>query len=86
MFARFSLPVTMVSDNGPQFRSTEMEQFTKNTGIQHKFTAPYHPATNGQAERFEEMLKNGLRCIQNEQGDLIMKLNRLLMQYRKAPS
>jgi transposase InsO family protein len=67
-FARFGLPVTMVSDNGPQFRSNAMQQFTKNNGIQHKFTAPYHPATNGQAECFVQMLKKGLRCKQNEQG------------------
>jgi hypothetical protein len=65
-----------------------MQQFMKNNGIQHKFTAPYHyhPATNEQAERFVQMLKKGLRCMQNEQGDLNMKLNRLLMQYRKAPN
>jgi transposase InsO family protein len=78
--ARFGLPVTMVSDNGPQFQSNEMEQFTKNNGIQHKFTVPYHPATNGQAECFFQMLKKGLRCMQNEQSDLNMKLNRILMQ------
>jgi transposase InsO family protein len=80
--------MTTVSDNGPQFRSNEMEQFTKNNGIQHKFTAPYDPATIEQAERFVQKLKKGLRCMQNETeaGDLNMKLNRLLMQYRKTPN
>jgi transposase InsO family protein len=66
------LSVTMVSNNGPQFRWNEMEQFTKNNGIQHKSTAPHHPATNGQAESFVQIM--------------LKKLNRLLMQYRKAPN
>jgi transposase InsO family protein len=63
-FARFGLPVTIVSDNGPQFRSNEMEQFAKNNGVQHKFTAPYHRATNRQAERFVQMHKKRLRLRQ----------------------
>jgi hypothetical protein len=40
----------------------------------------FHPATNGQAEHFVQMLKKELRCMQNELVDL--KLNGLLMQYR----
>ncbi|XP_031355110.1 uncharacterized protein K02A2.6-like [Photinus pyralis] len=85
-FARFGIPVTMVSDNGPQFRSNEMDTFTKQNGIRHKFTAPYHPASNGQAERYVQMLKKGLRCMADEPGDLDLKLDRLLIQYRKAPN
>ncbi|XP_031355108.1 uncharacterized protein K02A2.6-like [Photinus pyralis] len=85
-FARFGIPVTMVSDNGPQFRSNEMDTFTKQNGIRHKLTAPYHPASNGQAERYVQMLKKGLRCMADEPGDLDLKLDRLLIQYRKAPN
>jgi RNase H-like domain found in reverse transcriptase/Integrase core domain/Integrase zinc binding domain len=86
VFARFGIPVTMVSDNGPQFRSDWMARFTKRNGIRHKFTAPYHPASNGQAERYVQILKKGLRCMSDEPGDLYTKLDRLLIQYRKAPN
>jgi Integrase core domain len=83
-FSRFGIPVTVVSDNGSQFRSAEMERFTKLNGVRHKFTAPYHPASNGQAERYVQMLKRGLRCMADEPGDLDLKLDRLLLQYQNA--
>lgn len=84
-FSRFGLPITLVSDNGPQFRSEEFLMFTKTNGIHHKFSAPYHPATNGQVERYVQTIKQGLRATLNEPGDLKLKLQRLLMQYRKTP-
>ncbi|GBP19530.1 Uncharacterized protein K02A2.6 [Eumeta japonica] len=51
IYTTFGLPITQVSDNGRQFRSQEMLQFLKENGIQAKFTAPFHPSSNGQAER-----------------------------------
>lgn len=49
LFGRYGLPHTLVSDNGPQFTAQEFE---KSNGIRHQRGAPYHPATNGEAERF----------------------------------
>jgi len=43
--------LSYVSDNGPCFVSEEFAIFSKRNGIQHIFTAPYHPALNGQAEQ-----------------------------------
>ncbi|XP_039451361.1 uncharacterized protein K02A2.6-like [Culex pipiens pallens] len=59
----------LVSDNGPQFTSSEFRTFLKQNGIQHVTTAPYHPASNGQAERFVDTLKRALKKI-NEGEDL----------------
>ncbi|XP_031343692.1 uncharacterized protein K02A2.6-like [Photinus pyralis] len=86
IFSRFGLPVTVVSDNGSQLKSTEFEMFLKSNGIHHKCIAPYHPATNGQAERYVQVVKKGLRSMMNEPGDLHFKLCQLLLQYRKLPN
>ena len=51
MFARNCLPRHLVSDNGPQFCLEEFRHFMLANGIRHTRTAPYHPASNGAAER-----------------------------------
>ena len=56
LFAQFGLPEQLVTDNGPQFVAEEFEKFLKLNGIKHLRSAPYHPATNGEAERFVQTL------------------------------
>ena len=53
MFSLWDIPRQSVTDNGPQFVSNMFQKFMKsNNGIKHILSAPYHPATNGLAERF----------------------------------
>ncbi|KAI3373039.1 hypothetical protein L3Q82_006335 [Scortum barcoo] len=52
IFSRFGSPTQLVSDNGPQLVSQEMDAFLQANGVQHITSAPYHSATNGLAERF----------------------------------
>ena len=49
MFAQHGLPEQLVSDNGPQFTSTEFAQFMEGNRVK---SAPYHLSSNGLAERF----------------------------------
>ncbi|XP_061909872.1 uncharacterized protein K02A2.6-like [Entelurus aequoreus] len=84
MFCRFGSPVQLVSDNGPQLVSHEMSAFLQANGVQHVTSAPYHPATNGLAERFVQTLKRALKASQG-QGTLHQRLHTFLLNYRNTP-
>lgn len=51
LFARFRVPTTIVFDNGTQFAT-----FCKKNEIQHLRISPYHPQSNGKAERFVDTI------------------------------
>jgi len=61
LFAQFGIPQSIVSDNGPQFAAVEFENFCKLNGIHHIRVAPYHPSSNGLAERAVKIVKQGLK-------------------------
>ena len=42
LFARFGVPESLVSDNGPQFTAEEFQLFCKQNGIRHIQVAQYH--------------------------------------------
>nr|XP_020456172.1 uncharacterized protein K02A2.6-like [Monopterus albus] len=84
MFSRFGFPEQLVSDNGPQFTAPEFEKFLDVNGIQHIRSAPYHPSTNGLAERFIQSMKQALKASV-EQGSLHQRLNNFLLSYRNVP-
>lgn len=60
IFSMEGLPETLVSDNGPQLTAEEFKQFCSSNGIQHLTTAPFHPASNGLAERFVRTFKTSV--------------------------
>ena len=85
LFARYGLPKCLVSDNGPQFVSKEFAEFLAANGVRHIRSAPYHPATNGAAERFVQTFKQALRAGKNDRGNVRQKLAQFLMMYRNTP-
>lgn len=84
IFSRFGLPQQLVSDNGPQLVSEEFKTFMEENGIQHIKSAPYHPATNGLAERFVQTMKQALKSSQGTQS-LNRRLSAFLLSYRNTP-
>ena len=85
LFARYGFPKCLVSDNGPQFVSKEFAEFLAANGVRHIRSAPYHPATNGAAERFVQTFKQALRAGKNDRGNVRQKLAQFLMMYRNTP-
>ena len=85
MFARYGIPEQLVSDNGPQFVSEEFGQFMKLNGIKHIKCSPYHPSSNGQAERFVRTFKQAIRAGERESLPLDQRLQNFLLMYRVTP-
>ena len=81
-FAHFGYPHTIVSDNATSFTSEEFKEWCAERGIIHLTGAPYHPATNGAAERLVQSFKQSLR-----KSSLPPKaaLQEFLMLYRRTP-
>ncbi|KAL5505800.1 hypothetical protein EMCRGX_G007305 [Ephydatia muelleri] len=83
IFSRFGIPETVMTDNGPCFSSREFHDFLKNNCVTHIRSAPYHPSSNGMAERAVQTVKQGVKKMTT--GTLRDKLARFLFQYRITP-
>nr|XP_022914005.1 uncharacterized protein K02A2.6-like [Onthophagus taurus] len=84
VFARFGWPKTLVTDNGPQLVSSDFEDFCKSQGIKHVRITPYHPKSNGQAERVVKTFKDRLNSS-DKNLNLHDRLCKFLMSYRNTP-
>lgn len=84
IFSTFGIPSVFVSDHEVQFTATSFQSFLKQNGIVHKMGAPYHPSTNGQAERYVQTFKQKLKALKCPRSQLNLELSRLLLTYRKT--
>ena len=85
-FARYGLPNQLITDCGSQFISNEFKTFCRRNGINLMFSAPYHQSSNGQVERFVQVVRKGLEMNDLEKGNMQLRLNNYLFAYRCTPS
>ena len=76
LIAQFGIPDTVVSDNGSQFTATEFQEVCRLNSIRHTMVAPYHPSSNGLAERAVRIVKEGLRKLKD--GTMTDRLSHIL--------
>ena len=83
--AEHGVPETIVNDNGTQFTSNEFREFCNANAVSHILSPPYHPQSNGRAERFVDTFKRGLLKLRGE-GNVDKILDTFLLAYRTTPS
>ena len=69
VFTTHGLPVSVTTDNGPQFVSDEFSHFLKNQGIEHHNTTPLWPQANGEVEKQNRTIMKAIRTAQAENKD-----------------
>ncbi|KAJ1583965.1 hypothetical protein NDA11_001192 [Ustilago hordei] len=70
MVRLFGYPDHMVSDRGRQFISGAWKAFAEQMGVKHSLSTAYHPQTDGQTERVNQVIEQYLRMYCNyEQND-----------------
>ena len=85
LFATYGLPLQLVSDNGPQFTAVEFQHFLKGNGVKHIRCSPYHPSSNGLAERFVRTFKQAMKAGEGDGLPLLHRLQNFLLSYRATP-
>ena len=85
LFASYRCPELLVSDNGSQFSSAEFSSFLSSNGGRHVTSPPYHPQSNGAAERCVQTFKGAMKSMKDEPGNIGTRLLRFRFQYRSTP-
>ena len=85
VFAVHGLPVTITSDNGPQFRSEEFESYLVDNGILHRKVTPRWAQANSEVERQNRSLLKSMRNVQAEGKNWRKELVHYLATYRTTP-
>ena len=81
-FATFGLPISICSDNGPCFTSSDFKDFMSKSGVKHITTAVYRPSTNGLAER---MVRTFKRALLLSKDPVQLTIDKFLFNYRMTP-
>jgi transposase InsO family protein len=57
----FGVPHSIITDNGTNFTSKEFKSYSEGLGIKLKFASVAHPKSNGQVEKVNGLICNGIK-------------------------
>ena len=60
-FARYGIPGTLHTDNGPHFSCFAFKEFVEKWNFEHKSSSPEHPQSNGKAESAVKTAKTRMK-------------------------
>ena len=84
---RFGMPHSIVTDNGTNFDSKKFRKFCDDGGIKLKFASVAHPQTNGQVERINGLIGDGLKKrLTGAAGAWVEELPSVLWSLRTTPN
>jgi hypothetical protein len=63
---KYGTPTCILTDNGSHFTAQMMNNLLQQLGVVHLYSTPYHPATNGQIERFNATMDGKIAALCNE--------------------
>jgi len=91
IISRFGVPHSIITDNGTNFDSDRFKSFCTGQGIRVDFASVAHPQTNGQAERANGLILQGLkprllREVGHAAGAWVTELPSVLWGLRTTPN
>jgi len=84
LYARYGLPVTLKTDNGPPFNSQNFKDWCESLNVEHITSPPRWPQANGGVERHNQTLLKALKIAVWEKNDWRGELRRRMEAYRSA--
>ena len=81
-FARYGIPDTCMSDNGPQYTSEEFKEFSHQWNFQHITSSPTYPQSNGKTEAAVKSAKVLMKKSKKARTDPYLAL----LVYRNTPT
>ena len=57
----YSVPHSIITDNGANFTADEVKTWCANLGIELDYTSVYHPPTNGQVKWANGLIMSGIK-------------------------
>ena len=85
MFFTHGLPLSIRTDNGPQFISQGFKDYCASMGIRNYRVIPKWPQANGEVERQNESLLKRIQIAYSENTDYKSEISQYMTAYRSIP-